>query len=84
MDELQLKLCDIQPVIFVYAIRDDMFKDSERTKFFDFIIPVIPIINSTNSSESLLEMLQNSLLPLPFLSWHRHCRPSAGSPGQGR
>lgn len=35
-----------------------MFKDSERTKFFDFIIPVIPIINSTNSGECLLEMLQ--------------------------
>lgn len=49
-----------EPVIFVYAIRDDMFKDSERTKFFDFIIPVIPIINATNSGESLLEMLQQS------------------------
>lgn len=49
-----------EPIIFVYAIRDDMFKDSERTKFFDFIIPVIPIINSTNSGESLLEMLQQS------------------------
>ena len=49
-----------EPVVFIYAIRDDMFKDSERTKFFDFIIPVIPIINSTNSGESLLEMLQQS------------------------
>ena len=45
-------------IIFVYAIRDDMFKDTERTKFFDFIIPVIPVINSTNSGEILLEMLQ--------------------------
>ena len=49
-----------EPVIFVYAIRDDMFKDSERTKFFDFIIPVIPIINSTNSGEVLLTMLEQS------------------------
>ena len=37
-----------------------MFKDSERTKFFDFIIPVIPIINSTNSGEVLLAMLEQS------------------------
>lgn len=44
-------------VVFVYAIRDDMFKDSDRTKFFDFIIPVIPVINSTNSGESMLNML---------------------------
>src|SRR5690606_1128914 len=34
---------------------DDMFNDKERTKFFDFIIPVIPVINSSNSSEILLK-----------------------------
>ena len=25
-------------VVFIYAIKDDMFKDEERTKFFDFIV----------------------------------------------
>lgn len=38
-------------IAFVYAIRDDIFVKDERTKFFDFIIPVIPIINSTNSGD---------------------------------
>src|SRR5690606_9992320 len=42
-------------IVFVYAVRDDMFTDRERTKFFDFIIPVIPVINSSNSSEILLK-----------------------------
>jgi len=42
-------------IVFVYAVRDDMFTDKERTKFFDFIIPVIPLINSSNSSEILLQ-----------------------------
>src|SRR5690606_32656908 len=42
-------------IVFVYAVRDDMFNDKERTKFFDFIIPVIPVINSSNSSEILLK-----------------------------
>uniref|UniRef100_UPI0040482390 YobI family P-loop NTPase n=5 Tax=Roseivirga sp. TaxID=1964215 RepID=UPI0040482390 len=42
-------------IVFVYAVRDDMFTDKERTKFFDFIIPVIPVINSSNSSEILLK-----------------------------
>jgi len=46
-----------QPIVFVYAIRDDVFTDVDRTKFFEFIIPVIPVINSTNSGEILLEML---------------------------
>ena len=45
-------------VVFVYAIRDELFiDDEERTKFFDFIIPVIPFINSTNSDEKLKERL---------------------------
>ena len=43
-------------VVFVYAIRDELFVDEERTKFFDFIIPVIPFINSTNSDEKLKEI----------------------------
>lgn len=45
-------------IVFVYAIKDDMFNNEERTKFFDFIIPVIPIINSTNSGEILREKLK--------------------------
>ncbi|MFC6858930.1 YobI family P-loop NTPase [Zunongwangia atlantica] len=42
-------------ITFIYAVRDEMFSDNERTKFFDFIIPVIPVINSSNSSEILLQ-----------------------------
>lgn len=42
-------------IVFIYALRDEVFKDSSRTKFFEFIIPVIPIINTQNSSDKLLE-----------------------------
>lgn len=43
-------------VKFVYAIKDDMFKKpGERTKFFDFIIPIVPYISSVNSGEILRE-----------------------------
>lgn len=41
-------------VVFIYAVRDDIFKKGERTKFFDFIIPVIPVINASNSNELLV------------------------------
>jgi hypothetical protein len=44
-------------VVFIYAIKDDMFHDKNRTKFFDFIIPVIPIINPSNSGAMLHNML---------------------------
>lgn len=46
-------------ITFVYAVRDDLFKkEAERTKFFDFIIPVIPVINSTNSDEVMKTILK--------------------------
>lgn len=62
-------------IVFVYAIKDAMFsnKDKEdikygkddnnssknRTKFFDFIIPIIPIANSANSCDLLINKLKN-------------------------
>lgn len=49
-----------KPIVFIYAVKDDIFTKEDRTKFFDFIIPVIPIINSTNSGEILLERLEES------------------------
>ena len=48
-------------VIFVYAIRDDMFVDKERTKFFDFILPIIPYINPSNSEMKLIEKFQQEI-----------------------
>lgn len=42
-----------QKVVFIYALKDEMFQDKDRTKFFDFIIPIIPIVNYSNSGEIL-------------------------------
>lgn len=42
-----------QKVVFIYAIKDEMFHDKDRTKFFDFIIPIVPIVNYSNSGEIL-------------------------------
>lgn len=59
-------------IVFIYAIKDDVFKDANRTKFFDFIIPIIPIINTSNSGEILLKKLSNSFakdaIPDTFVS----------------
>lgn len=46
-------------IVFIYAVREDMFSYEDRTKFFEFILPVIPIINATNSGELLLERMKN-------------------------
>ncbi len=42
-------------VQFLYALRDDMFANTDRTKFFEFIIPVIPIINASNAIDMVLK-----------------------------
>ncbi|HFU3984820.1 TPA: hypothetical protein ACGO2X_001105 [Streptococcus suis] len=45
-------------LLFLYLIRDDLFISKERTKFFDFIIPVLPIITISNSSDKLTTTLK--------------------------
>nr|WP_294858591.1 hypothetical protein [uncultured Fluviicola sp.] len=61
-------------VVFLYAVRDDLFNDtqySDRVKFFDFILPVISIMNSSNSFQMLKELLgeeESSELTDDFLS----------------
>ncbi|WP_410524662.1 hypothetical protein [Pseudomonas sp. EZ-C24] len=46
-----------RPIHFIYALRDEMFTVTDKTKFFDLIIPVIPVVNSENSREKLIELL---------------------------
>jgi len=46
---------------FIYAIRDDMFIDKERTKFFDFIVPIIPYINPSNSEMKLIKKFEKEI-----------------------
>ena len=47
-----------QHVTFVYAVKDDIFKDEHRTKFFDYIVTVIPVINASNSMSKLKQVLK--------------------------
>lgn len=54
-------------VKFVYAIKDDMFKDKDRTKFFEFIVPIIPYINSTSSYLKLKEKFKEENISEDFL-----------------
>lgn len=57
-DEIQKKGKLIK---FIFVLGDDVFQNSEdRTKFFDFIIPVIPIINSFNAEEKLRDAISNA------------------------
>lgn len=45
-------------IVFIYALKDDIFHSEDRTKLFDFIIPVVPYIDVTNSGEYLKRNLR--------------------------
>ncbi|OVE68688.1 hypothetical protein CCS79_12405 [Clostridium diolis] len=40
---------------FIYLLKDDMFTSKDRTKFFDYIIPIIPVVDSSNSYDKFIE-----------------------------
>lgn len=45
---------DKTPLRFFYLLRDDIFVSKDRTKFFDFIIPIVPILDGSNSYDQLI------------------------------
>ena len=45
-------------IVFLYAIKDDVFENEDRTKFFDYITTVIPVINPSNSKAKLKAALK--------------------------
>lgn len=44
---------------FIYLLRDDIFISKDRTKFFDYIIPVIPVVDSSNSYDQFISHFNN-------------------------
>lgn len=38
-----------QTVRFFYLLRDDLFDSKDRTKFFDFILPIVPVVDASNA-----------------------------------
>ncbi|MCC9066221.1 hypothetical protein [Flavobacterium piscisymbiosum] len=48
----------IQPVKFIYSVKDELILE-DKTKFFDIIIPVIPITDYSNSKNMFLSKLDS-------------------------
>jgi len=49
-----------KPLRFFYLLRDDMFQSKDRTKFFDFILSVVPVVDGSNSLDIFLEYFSQS------------------------
>lgn len=48
---------DKRIIKFVYMLKDGLFFSKNRTKFFDFIIPIVPIVDSKTSESELKNLL---------------------------
>ena len=48
-------------VRFVYLVRDGLFYSKDRTKFFDFILPIIPIVDSNTSMNQFIELTKEGI-----------------------
>lgn len=47
-----------KPLRFFYLLRDDIFTTKDRTKFFDYIIPIVPVLDGSNSYEQFIRHLR--------------------------
>lgn len=57
------KLRKKKHIRFIYMVRDELFKKSEeRTKFFDIIIPIVPVMDNSNSYDLLKKMMGDEWL----------------------
>ena len=51
---IQLQKEDKKVLRFFYLLRDDIFVSKDRTKFFDYIVPVVPVVDSSNSYDQFI------------------------------
>ena len=46
-------------VRFVYLIKDSLFYSKDRTKFFDFILPIVPVVDSSTSVDKINHLMKD-------------------------
>lgn len=57
---MQLKKENKKELRFFYLLRDDIFISKDRTKFFDYIIPIVPVVDSSNSYDQFIAHFKKS------------------------
>lgn len=57
---IQLQKENKKVLRFFYLLRDDIFISKDRTKFFDYIIPIVPVVDGSNSYDQFISHLKKS------------------------
>ncbi len=50
---LRNRKSETKVVRFFYLLRDDVFQSKDRAKFFDYILPIVPVLDSSNSYDKM-------------------------------
>lgn len=53
---------------FIYLIKDEIFESKERTKFFDYILPVVPVMDNSNSLGKMEKIFEDQKIVEDFTS----------------
>ncbi|ORF47332.1 hypothetical protein B5802_13915, partial [Gilliamella apicola] len=53
---------------FIYLIKDEIFESKERTKFFDYILPIVPVMDNSNSLGKMEELFKRQKIHSDFTS----------------
>lgn len=59
---IQLQKENKKVLRFFYLLRDDIFTSKDRTKFFDYIIPIVPVVDGSNSYDQIISHFKKSSL----------------------
>ena len=57
---IQLQKENKKVLRFFYLLRDDIFVSKDRTKFFDYIMPVVPVVDGSNSYDQFIAQFEKS------------------------
>lgn len=57
---IQLQKENKKVLRFFYLLRDDIFTSKDRTKFFDYIIPIVPVVDASNSYDQIISHFKKS------------------------
>lgn len=60
-EKLKREQKEYKPIKFIYLICDNMFTAEERTKFFDFIITVVPYIHKGNAYDYMADLFADEI-----------------------
>ncbi|TEA26617.1 hypothetical protein [Candidatus Schmidhempelia bombi] len=57
-----------KPIKFIYLIKDEIFESKERAKFFDYILPIVPVMDNSNSLGKMVQIFKKQNIYSDFTS----------------